>query len=66
MKSFALIYDFGVAGGVGGGGVGLGPLAGGKVFRRNSSRMPALAGSVAGHWRSAAFWRWGVLIIMAI
>jgi hypothetical protein len=43
--------------GAGGGGVG-GVLvlpAGGKVLSRNWSRMPVLAGLVAGHCRSAAF-----------
>jgi hypothetical protein len=47
-------HGFGVAGGVGG--VAPLPPAGGKVLSRNSSRTPALAGSVAGHSKPAAFW----------
>src|ERR1019366_6909698 len=56
VRSF-IFYGCGVAGGGVGGGVPF-PLvlAGGKVLSRNSSRTPALAGSVAGHCRSAAFW----------
>jgi len=50
-----LFYGCGVAGGVGGV-AGAVVLAGGNVFKRNWSRMPALAGLLTGHCRSAAFW----------
>ena len=52
-------YGCGVAAGAGvGAGVGawLPPWSGGKTPSRNSPRTPALAGSLAGHSRSAAFW----------
>jgi hypothetical protein len=47
-----LFYGCGVAGGVGGV-AGAAVLAGGKVFKRNWSRIPALAGLLTGHCRSA-------------
>jgi hypothetical protein len=66
---FTFSIQFYTGDGVGVGGVGVtgaAGSAGGKVFNRNWSRMLALAGLLAAHYRLAAFWAGNQLFFRAI